>query len=86
LIGEPIVEPEVDLSAFLERQRISESGPSLTPAEDVDEDDVDHTIAHISSHARPTAPQKGRVKQVEWDEELETMSREKASAEAAWGE
>jgi hypothetical protein len=86
LIGEPIVEPEVDLSAFLERQRISESGPSLPPAEDVDEDDVDHTIAHISSHARPTAPQKGRVKQVEWDEELETMSREKASAEAAWGE
>lgn len=81
--GKPIIDPEVDLSAFLERQRISEFGPSLPPPiDDVDQDDVDHSLAHISSQSRPTGPQKGKVKVIEWDEELQKMSREKASAEA----
>ena len=76
----------MDLSAFLERQRISESGPSVLPTDDVDQDDVDHTIAHILSDTRSSGPKKGNVKQIEWDEELDEMIREKASAEATRGE
>ncbi|KAJ7132672.1 hypothetical protein C8R46DRAFT_970671 [Mycena filopes] len=85
--GEPEVEPEVDLSSFLERQRISEKpGPSSGPV-DEDEDDVDHSLAHISSRGVNTvvAPsRKGKVEQIEWDNELDELEREKASAEAIW--
>ncbi|KAF8656123.1 hypothetical protein AX16_002761 [Volvariella volvacea WC 439] len=91
--GEPVVEPEVDLSNFLERQRISEGpSPSLDVAapkkEDIDDDDIDHTLDHIlpgsSSNRRNEVlrAQKGRVTQIEWDEELEVLSREKAAADA----
>lgn len=85
--GEPEVEPEVDLSSFLERQRISEAGPSLVPARD-DADDVDETLAHISSRdgiSGAHVSRKGKVEQIVWDEGLDELSREKASAEATWG-
>ncbi|KAJ6540494.1 hypothetical protein B0H19DRAFT_1175754 [Mycena capillaripes] len=85
--GEPEVEPEVDLSSFLERQRISDApGPSVLPASEfVDEDDVDHSLAHISSAGvKPAASRKGKVEQIEWDDELDELEREKASAEAIW--
>ncbi|KAI0702572.1 hypothetical protein C8Q76DRAFT_227354 [Earliella scabrosa] len=80
--GEEIVEPEVDLSAFLERQRLSPQPSSAPPPPDED-DDVDTSLAHIGS--QPTTgsqSKKGRVQQIEWDAELEEMSREKAAAEA----
>ncbi|RDB18162.1 hypothetical protein Hypma_000562 [Hypsizygus marmoreus] len=82
--GEPLVEPEVDLSSFLERQKISDAGPSLPPLDD-DDADVDATLAHISSQSKASASsKKGRVEQIEWDEELDELSRDKASAEATW--
>ena len=91
--GEPIVEPEVDLSAFLEKQRISEDvGPSLRIAEamDYDNDDVDTSLVHVTSksigNSAQAASRKGKVEQVVWDEELDTLSREKKAAEATRGE
>ncbi|KAJ7064753.1 hypothetical protein C8F01DRAFT_774424 [Mycena amicta] len=86
--GEPIVEPEVDISAFLERQRISDptSAETLAIPED-DPEDVDHTLAHISSGlsaSKPSASRKGKVREIEWDEELESLERDKVSAEAIW--
>ncbi|KAJ7046326.1 hypothetical protein C8F04DRAFT_1063958 [Mycena alexandri] len=85
--GEPEVEPEVDLSSFLERQRISDE-PALTPTDPVDEGDVDHTLAHISSGGIAKtvggSSRKGKVEQIEWDDELDALEREKASAEAIW--
>ncbi|KAG6910460.1 hypothetical protein DXG01_010385 [Tephrocybe rancida] len=84
-IGEPEVEPEVDLSAFLERQKISDAGPSIIPADTTEDDDVDTSLAHIGSGSCVAVPtRKGKVENIEWDEELDEMSREKASAEAAW--
>lgn len=85
MIGEEVVEPEVDLSAFLERQRLEAQPSSASPVPDED-DDVDHTIAHIGTR-QPSAAQskKGKVQQVEWDASLEEMRREKAAAEAKWG-
>ena len=89
--GEPIVEPEVDLSTFLEKQRISDDvGPSLrvAEAEDDDNDDVDTSLAHITSKSigNPVqASRKGKVEQIVWDEELDTMNREKKAAEATRG-
>ncbi|TBU43040.1 hypothetical protein BD309DRAFT_865097 [Dichomitus squalens] len=77
--GEEIVEPEVDLSAILERQRIS-PGPSSAPPPDED-DDVDTSIV-LPGKPHPH-PKKGRIQQVDWDEELEELSREKAAADAA---
>nr|GAT56444.1 predicted protein [Mycena chlorophos] len=83
--GEPIVEPEVDLSSFLERQRISEPAADIEPAED-DDADIDHSLAHISSgnKSAATTGRKGKVKEIEWDEELESLERDKVSAEAIW--
>ncbi|KAJ3507307.1 hypothetical protein NLJ89_g6376 [Agrocybe chaxingu] len=90
--GEPILEPEVDLSAFLEKQRISEEvGPTLKVSEkkDYDEDDVDTSLAHISSNPARYKPEalskKGKVEQIEWDEGLDQMSKEKKAAEATRG-
>jgi hypothetical protein len=91
--GEPIVEPEVDLSAFLEKQRISDDvGPSrrIAEAKDYDDDDVDTSLVHITSKSignpAQAASRKGKVEQIVWDEELDTMSREKKAAEATRGE
>ncbi|KAL0952928.1 hypothetical protein HGRIS_007141 [Hohenbuehelia grisea] len=80
--GEPIVEPEVDLSSFLERQRISDDPGGLTLgtgkllAED-DDDEVDESLAHIGSSTA-----KGKVEKIEWDAALDEMSKEKAASEA----
>ncbi|KAF9232486.1 hypothetical protein BU15DRAFT_81173 [Melanogaster broomeanus] len=84
--GEEIKEPEVDLSSFLERQRLSDSGPlpsSTSGAQADDDDEIDHTLAHITSRQQPPSQsKKGRTQTIEWDETLEQMSREKAVAEA----
>ncbi|KAF9221755.1 hypothetical protein BS17DRAFT_768412 [Gyrodon lividus] len=84
--GEEIREPEIDLSAFLEKQRLSDSGPVLSLTSETqgnDDDEIDHTLAHITSRQQPTTQsKKGRIQAIEWDETLEQMSREKAVAEA----
>ncbi|RPD60861.1 hypothetical protein L227DRAFT_575028 [Lentinus tigrinus ALCF2SS1-6] len=80
--GEEVVEPEVDLSSFLERQRLSPGPSGVSPQSDEDED-VDKSLAHIGSEGTSLAhSKKGRVQRIEWDAELEEMSREKAAAEA----
>ncbi|KDQ50790.1 hypothetical protein JAAARDRAFT_141397 [Jaapia argillacea MUCL 33604] len=81
--GERDLEPEVDLSSFLARQRLSpESDPSSSAPPPPDEDDdVDHSLAHLA--VRPSdESRKGKVHQVQWDEDLEQLSREKAVADA----
>lgn len=91
--GEPIVEPEVDLSSFLERQRLADDAdlPPIPGASgnDEDNDDVDMTLAHISSYPSRLNPQatskKAKVEQIVWDEELDRMNRDKKAAEATWG-
>ncbi|KAL7278542.1 hypothetical protein ACG7TL_007541 [Trametes sanguinea] len=82
--GEEVVEPEVDLSSFLERQKLSDSaGPSALLSPEDEDDDVDTSLAHITSNLRPPAQsKKGKVQQIEWDAELEELSREKAAADA----
>ncbi|PBK68287.1 hypothetical protein ARMSODRAFT_988798 [Armillaria solidipes] len=83
--GEPIVEPEVDLSSFLGRQRLSDDpASSLQATLPDDDDDVDHSLAHISSRGvGAEAPsRKGKVEQIAWDDELDELSREKAIADA----
>lgn len=87
-IGEEIREPEVDLSSFLARQRLSDVSESVVVVPRVDDDDdIDHELAHISSHrVPPPTSQKGRIQAIEWDAELEEMSREKAAADASRGD
>ena len=61
-------------------------GPSTSKPDEDEDDDVDKSLAHIGSHAKSDLPsKKGRVQQIEWDAELEEMSREKAAAEATRG-
>ncbi|PSS11039.1 hypothetical protein PHLCEN_2v3335 [Hermanssonia centrifuga] len=83
--GEQIVEPEVDISTFLERQRLSpQPSTAPPPPDDDDDDDIDHTLAHLSPQARQDSKtRKGRVQQIEWDQSLEEMIRQKAAADAA---
>ena len=84
--GEEVVEPEFDLSAFLERQRLSPSPSSAPPPPDEDEE-VDVNLAQILAQGKPAATsKKGRVQTIEWDAGLEEMLREKAAAEATRGE
>ncbi|KAJ3866076.1 hypothetical protein EV359DRAFT_37442 [Lentinula novae-zelandiae] len=79
--GEPIVEPEIDLSVFLEKQlRLTDAhGPErhLPPGDD---DDVDHSLDNLTSSKTPNL--KGKTQQIEWDDSLEDLLHEKAAAEA----
>ena len=92
-IGEPIVEPEVDLTNFLERQRLADDTdlPIIPGAskDNKDDEDVDTTLAHISSYPSRSNPQatskKGKLEQIIWDEEIDRMNRDKKAAEATWG-
>ncbi|KAI0799791.1 hypothetical protein BC629DRAFT_198975 [Irpex lacteus] len=80
--GEPIVEPEVDLSSFLERQRLSDAPPVAVPPPE-DEDEIDHSLAHLTSGMKHTeSTKKGKLQQISWDDSLEELSQEKAAAEA----
>jgi len=84
--GEEVKDPEVDLSAFLERQRISEAATLSTAPQEDDDDDIDHDLDHITSGRKAyTRPKKGNVQTVIWDQDLEEMKREKDAAEAARG-
>ncbi|KAK7026800.1 hypothetical protein VNI00_015458 [Paramarasmius palmivorus] len=86
--GEPIVEPEVDLSAFLEKQRLNDDvGPSAPHTKDED-DGVDHSLDYLNEYTSQSksdiaASRKGKVQEVQWDNELDEMMREKDSADAA---
>ncbi|KAF8884498.1 hypothetical protein BD779DRAFT_1612127 [Infundibulicybe gibba] len=74
---------EVDLAVFLEKQRISDVPTPWVPPE-VDEDDVDHSLAHMLPRSGAVPSKKGKVEQIEWDDKLDELSREKAAAEAVW--
>lgn len=80
----------MDLSRFLEKQRLADA-PLLAPGleqNDRDDDDVDTSLAHISSKPLSLASgasRKGKVEQIVWDDELDKLSQEKAAAEAARG-
>ncbi|KAI0341215.1 hypothetical protein BDW22DRAFT_1430350 [Trametopsis cervina] len=81
--GEPIVEPEVDLSTFLERQRVSEVPSVVSPPVEEDDDDIDHSLDHLALGLKQAeVSKKGKVQQIAWDESLEELSRDKAAAEA----
>jgi hypothetical protein len=85
--GEPIVEPEVDLSSFLEKQRISDDvGPSshLAGEKEGEEDDISAYLNSLKGRITPPS-KKGKMQQIEWDDELEELDREKKAAEAARG-
>lgn len=79
------VEPEVDLSSFLERQRLSPQ-PSSAPPPPEEDEDIDTSLAHlVPRQSRAAQSKKGKAQQIEWDAGLEELSREKAAAEAKWG-
>ncbi|KIL64386.1 hypothetical protein M378DRAFT_178873 [Amanita muscaria Koide BX008] len=87
--GEVVVEPEVDLSTFLQKQKLSDDtqGPSSAlfskeDMDDVDDDDIDHSIAPLVA-SNATAQKKGKVTQIEWTPELDALHREKVAADAA---
>jgi hypothetical protein len=87
-IGEPIVEPEVDLSSFLERQRISDPAKTerLSAQQESDEDDVDQSLAHLThGKSSRTNNMKGKAVTVEWTEGLAAMEKQKNEADANRG-
>lgn len=84
-----MVEPEVDLSEFMERQRLQDddvAGPSQQEQEEYDESEVDQSLAHLWKGGKAgVKDRKGKVQKVEWDEELESMRRDKDAADAQRG-
>lgn len=86
-VGEPIAEPDVDLSAFLEKQRLSPQPLAARPPHE-EADVIDESLANAYIPQRKDAianMRKGKVQQVEWDDSLEALSREKAAADATRG-
>jgi hypothetical protein len=89
-VGEPIAEPEVDLSAFLARQRLQDDAtPNSSSTPPLNEEalaDIDASLAHIgTTKSRQLADgndRKGKLQTLDWDEELEDMKREKNVADA----
>jgi hypothetical protein len=52
----------------------------------VDDDDVDHSLIHITSNPlRERQSRKGKTQQIEWDESLEEMQHDKNVAQAQSG-
>jgi hypothetical protein len=85
--GEPIVDPEVDLSAFLARQRLKDQSISSFSQATIDEDDdIDPSLAQINPNSSNKVPsKKGKVQQIEWDASLEEMEHNKNVAKARSG-
>jgi hypothetical protein len=78
----------VDLSAFLERQRLDDNPPSSIekPKDEDDEDDIDHSLlARSSKLFGSSSNKKGQVHQIEWDKDMDELRREKLSTEAVRG-
>jgi hypothetical protein len=75
----------VDLSAFLERQRLDDPATldATAKEEDPDDNDVDLTLKSLTAR---NPGKKGQVHQIEWDKEMDQLQRDKISAEAARGE
>jgi hypothetical protein len=82
LLAEEEPEPEVDLSAFLARQRLE---PDDTIVSKPDDDEVDHTLSHLPSTSNTSKSRKNNVHIVEWDASLDELKREKEAAEAVRG-
>ncbi|KAG8922795.1 hypothetical protein FRC02_011613 [Tulasnella sp. 418] len=88
-------EPEVDLSSFIEKQKLSDasspilslsSGNTKKIGPDIDDDDIDHTLDHLFPSSSKSHNNKGKHEVIEWDEEVEAMKQAKEQAEAHWGE
>lgn len=80
------MEPEVDLRAFLKRQRMEDPLGLPIVSAIVDEGDVDHSLAHITSN--PLAERqsrKGKIQHIDWDASLEEMQHDKNVAQAQSG-
>ena len=83
-------EPEVDLSDFLARQRLNDQIdhdlPVAHSGKEIEEDDIDPDAARIlAKGSSVNESHKGKVQQIEWDEQMEEISRLKAIAEANSG-
>lgn len=66
------------LAEFLDRQRLS---TPVVPIREPEADDVDHTLAHISS--KGFIEQRRVVEEIEWDDSIEQMQRDMNEADAS---
>lgn len=80
------MEAEVDLKAFLKRQRMEDTPGLPIASATVDDDDVDHSLAHITSNQLTEhQSRKGKIQQIDWDASLEEMQHDKNVARAQSG-
>lgn len=85
-LAEEQPEPEVDLSSFLAKQRLTDPDLRLPHDQPIkNEDDVDDSLHHITSYSSQVRPSKNRVQTIEWDESLNELKLEKESADAVRG-
>jgi hypothetical protein len=81
-----MVDPEVDLSAFLARQRMGDQSKLFGQATTDKDDDVDPSLAHINPNSSNKLPsKKGKIQRIEWDASLEEMEHNKNVAQAQSG-
>ncbi|KAG8941409.1 hypothetical protein FRC04_004202 [Tulasnella sp. 424] len=79
-------EPEIDLSKFLEKQRLAPDDDNgvLSSRRGADDDDIDHSLDNLlDPSVRRNADGRKHIETVEWTQEMEAMAQEKSQADAA---
>ncbi|KAF8580248.1 hypothetical protein K439DRAFT_1662863 [Ramaria rubella] len=78
-------EPEVDLTIFLAKQRLTDQESRKPYVEIGIDDGIDHSLSnfHFTSSSAPN-PRKNKTEIIEWDASMDELKREKNAAEAAW--
>ncbi|KAG8924451.1 hypothetical protein FRC01_011496, partial [Tulasnella sp. 417] len=79
-------EPEIDLSKFLEKQRLApdDGDGVLSSRRGHDDDDIDHSLDDLlDPSARRDVDGRKHIETIQWTEEMEAMAQEKSQADAA---
>lgn len=79
-------EPEIDLSSFLDRQRIADQEDPTSSREKEFDDDVDYSLSNLpSASSSAIKTRKNKTQTIQWDASMDQLKREKEAAEAVWG-
>ncbi|KAF8587704.1 hypothetical protein K439DRAFT_1407267, partial [Ramaria rubella] len=76
-------EPEVDLSTFLAKQRLTDQEDRKHSVELDENDGIDRSLSNSHFACTPNM-RKNKTKIINWDSSMDELKREKEAAEAVW--
>ena len=85
-LAEEEPEPEVDLSIFLERQRLTDQDDRISYKEEEFDDGIDHSLSNLPlASSSGSKTRKNKTQTIQWDASMDQLKQEKEAAEAVWG-